>query len=99
MTLLILLPSDNLAPHLAELLQPSLRREVASRVNEAILTVAVGGRGEARLRSLVRLRHWAEQKARETGKDLPPGLSLDVDEGDGVGETNGHNDNADIMVS
>ncbi|KAF2265835.1 hypothetical protein CC78DRAFT_532208 [Lojkania enalia] len=82
MSLLIFLPAETLQPQLADLLNPSLRREVASRVNEAILT-NMGARGEARLRSLVRLRLWAEQKARETGKDLPPELPLGLLDTDG----------------
>ena len=63
MTLLIFLPATGkLQKELAELLEPSLRRDVASRVNEAILT-SMGAHGEARMRSLVRLRQWAETKA------------------------------------
>lgn len=83
MSLLIFLPATGtLQKELSELLEPSLRRTVASKVNEAILT-SMGARGEARMRSLVRLRHWAETKARSASKDIPPVLSLglqDVDE-------------------
>ncbi|KAF1846637.1 uncharacterized protein K460DRAFT_367383 [Cucurbitaria berberidis CBS 394.84] len=72
MSLLIFLPATTgtLQRELVELLEPSLRRNVASKVNEAILT-SMGARGEARMRSLVRLRQWAETKARAAGKDLP----------------------------
>jgi hypothetical protein len=60
MSLLIFLPATGtLQKELTDLLEPSLRRNVASKVNEAILT-SMGARGEARMRSLVRLRHWAE---------------------------------------
>jgi hypothetical protein len=94
MSLLIFLPSETpLQPQFAELLQPSLRREVTSRVNEAILT-NMGARGEARLRSLIRLRVWAEGKARAVGKDLPPVLPLGLED---EMDTNGNAD--DVMVS
>jgi len=98
MSLLIFLPADTLQPQLAELLQPALRRQVASRVNEAILT-SMGTRGEARMRGLVRLRLWAETKAREAGKDLPPSLPLGLQDGDASsGQVNGNGEAADIMV-
>ncbi|KAF2688197.1 hypothetical protein K458DRAFT_361207 [Lentithecium fluviatile CBS 122367] len=95
MSLLIFLPADTLQPQLAVLLQPTLRRQVASKVNEAILT-SMGCRGEARMRGLVRLRLWAERKAREAGKDLPPSLPLGLQ--DGEGQQNGNGEPADIMV-
>jgi hypothetical protein len=100
MSLLIFLPSENpLQPQFAELLQPSLRRDVASRVNEAILTT-MGARGEARLRSLVRLRVWAEDKARAAGKDLPPMLSFGLEDfEESLDVSNGNGDVGDAMVS
>ncbi|KAF2873312.1 CTLH/CRA C-terminal to lish motif domain-containing protein [Massariosphaeria phaeospora] len=98
MSLLIFLPADNLQPQLAELLKPSLRREVASKVNEAIMT-SMGTRGEARMRSLIRLRRWAERQARDTGKDLPPTLPLGLQDADeGMHDANGNGEAADIMV-
>lgn len=98
MSLLIFLPSDDLQPQLAELLKPALRREVASKVNEAIL-VSMGTKGEARMRGLVRLRLWAEMKAREAGKNLPPRLSVGLDDADdGISQTNGNGEVADVMV-
>jgi hypothetical protein len=98
MSLLIFLPSDNLQPQLAELLKPSLRRDIASRVNEAILCSMAGGRGEAKIRSLGRLRLWAENKARESGKDLPPYIPLGLQDADHVSEMNGNGEAPDIMV-
>lgn len=98
MSLLIFLPATStLQKELSELLEPSLRRNVASAVNEAILT-SMGVRGEARMRNLVRLRHWTESKARAAGKDIPPILPLglqDVEERSAEG--NGHN-GVDVMV-
>ncbi|KAF2655562.1 hypothetical protein K491DRAFT_692764 [Lophiostoma macrostomum CBS 122681] len=100
MSLLIFLPTEGaLQPQFAELLQPSLRRDVASRVNEAILT-NMGMRGEARLRSLVRLRVWAEDKARAAGKDIPPAMPLGLQDADeSMNEGHGNSDALDIMVS
>lgn len=69
---LLIFPTDTakLAPELASLVDPSLRREVANRVNEAILH-SQGARREARIRNLVRLRVWGEKKARELRRDIP----------------------------
>ncbi|KAF2031479.1 hypothetical protein EK21DRAFT_87978 [Setomelanomma holmii] len=100
MTLLIFLPATApLQKELADLLDPSLRRNVASKVNEAILT-SMGARGEARMRSLVRLRHWAELKARVAGKDIPPVLPLGLQDADERSvDSNGNNGEvADVMV-
>jgi hypothetical protein len=71
-------------------LQPGLRQSVADRVNKAILT-SRGQRRDARIRSLVRLRAWAENTARDGKKDLPARLELglDGDEKDEAHE-NGH---------
>ncbi|KAF2473859.1 uncharacterized protein BDR25DRAFT_281904 [Lindgomyces ingoldianus] len=86
MSLLLFLPTENLKPELAELIKPSLRREVAGRVNEAILA-SLGARGEAQLRNLVRLRQWAEDKARESGRNIPPFLPFGVQVGPEEGES------------
>lgn len=72
---LLIFPSENLSPSLASLLNPDLRKEIATKVNEAILQ-SQGARKEARLRNLVKLRAWAEQKAREAKKDIPDHLDL-----------------------
>lgn len=100
MSLLIFLPATGtLQKELAELLEPSLRRNVASKVNEAIL-VSMGARGEARMRSLVRLRQWAEIKARSAGKDIPPVLSLGLEADERSAGNGGLNNGeaADVMV-
>lgn len=99
MTLLIVLPATGtVQKELADLLEPSLRRKVASKVNEAIL-VSTGARGESRMRMLVRLRHWAEMKARAAQKDIPPELPLglqDLDEQSSNGNNTG--EAGDVMV-
>ena len=78
---LLIFPSDNLAPQLAELIDPQLRKSVANRVNEAILS-SQGARREAQIRKLVRMRAWSERVARETKKiDIPGGgLGFGLDE-------------------
>lgn len=75
---LLIFPPDNLAPPLAALLDPNLRKDVAKRVNEAILS-SQGERPNPKFVDLVRLRHWAEQKAREAKKDLPEHIELGLD--------------------
>jgi len=98
MTLLIFLPATGkLQEELSKLLEPSLRREVASRVNEAILG-SMGARGEARVRSLVRLRNWAEMKARSAEKDIPPVLPLGLQDVDTPGPVGNNGQGADVMV-
>ncbi|KAA8649938.1 uncharacterized protein ATNIH1004_002617 [Aspergillus tanneri] len=72
---LLIFPPENLTPSLAPLLHPDLRKEIATSVNEAILQ-SQGARKEARLRNLVKLRTWAEQKAREAKKDIPEKLDF-----------------------
>jgi hypothetical protein len=75
MTLVVLPRSDAMnQPHLKELLNLSHRRNIAARVNEAIL-INCGQQREARLRNLVRLRQWSERKLRASGKELPKEIS------------------------
>ncbi|KAG9651958.1 hypothetical protein KCU64_g8528, partial [Aureobasidium melanogenum] len=76
---LLIFPSDKLTPQLKQLLDLSLRQTVASQVNEAILS-SQGQRREARIRNLVRLRAWAEQRARETkSSELPEKIGLGLE--------------------
>ena len=75
---LLIFPADNLAPELAELIDPALRKDVANRVNEAILH-SQGARREAKLRNLIRLRAWSEKKARDVGRDIPDRLSIGLE--------------------
>lgn len=84
---LLIFPIDKMTPELKALLDPSLRQTVATSVNEAILS-SQGERREARIRSLVRLRTWAEQKARDAKIDLPERIELSdiVSNGQEAGE-------------
>ncbi|KAH8696109.1 CTLH/CRA C-terminal to lish motif domain-containing protein [Talaromyces proteolyticus] len=72
---LLIFPAENLTVPLANLLHPDLRKDIATRVNEAILE-SQGARKEARLRNLVKLRAWAEQKARDTKQAIPDHLDI-----------------------
>ncbi|QVM07678.1 hypothetical protein D8B26_002370 [Coccidioides posadasii str. Silveira] len=75
---LLIFPAESLSPSLAALLDPELRKTIANRVNEAILHNQ-GAKREARLRNLVKLRAWAEQKARQMKKDVPDKLDIGLD--------------------
>jgi hypothetical protein len=75
---LLIFPPENLAPSLASLLDPELRRTVASRVSETILK-SQGARGEAKLYSLLRARAWAEREARKANNDLPAKIEFGLD--------------------
>ncbi|KAH7322950.1 CTLH/CRA C-terminal to lish motif domain-containing protein [Stachybotrys elegans] len=72
---LLLFPPDALDPQLAELLDPSLRREAADSVNRAILD-RQSQRRETAIRQIVKMRAWAETAARDKGKDLPTKLAI-----------------------
>jgi hypothetical protein len=93
MSLLVFPPDDSLDPSLACLLQPSLRRDVADQVNQAILEYQ-HQRKETAIRQLVQMRVWSEDVTRkETKKDLPGHIEIgldsdDVDRHDAV--QNGH---------
>lgn len=87
---LLIFDHNELQPQLAAILHPDLRKSVADRVNRAILKCQ-NQRRDAAIRSLVRLRAWAENTARDSKKDLPARieLGLDADESNDTQE-NGH---------
>ena len=89
---LLIFPPNNLAPPLAALLDPKLRKDVAKRVNEAILS-SQGERTKSKLLELVRTRAWAEKKAREAKKDLPERIDLGLDP-----ERNGYDPREDSVM-
>lgn len=78
MALLIFSTDSPPPPMLAGLLDPDLRQDVATRVNEAILQ-GQGLRNQAKLKSLVKLRTWAEKRALEQGKDIPSNTDIWTD--------------------
>ena len=91
---LLLFPNDLLEPQIAALLKPNLRREAADSVNKAILE-RQSKRREAAIRSLVKMRAWAENAAREKGIPLPDRLDIglhgeEADGDHGDSSENGH---------
>ena len=74
MALLIFAP-DNRTPELVELLDPQLRQDIATAVNETLLE-SFGYEPKPKLKSLIKLRAWAERRAREQKVPLPKKLDL-----------------------
>lgn len=72
---LLLIPPNSLEPPLAALLDPSLRREAADRVNKAVME-RHSRRTIAGIRNLVKMRCWAESKARNANVSLPDPLDI-----------------------
>lgn len=72
---LLLFPAESLDPPLAALLDPALRREAADSVNKAILA-RQSTRRDAAIRQLVKMRAWAESRARDKGANLPDRLDI-----------------------
>jgi len=77
---LLIFPPNDLAPALAALLDPKLRKDVAQRVNEAILQ-SQGERTKSKLMELVKTRFFVEAKARQMKKEtnLPEKIDLGLD--------------------
>jgi len=91
---LLIFPPDSLAPPLAALLDPTLRQEVAKRVNEALLR-SQGERTKATLYDLVNHRSWAQQKAVQLKKDsVPDRIDLGFDT-----TQNGHSQNGTLRYN
>jgi glucose-induced degradation protein 8 len=72
---LLIFPHDQLQPELASLLHADLRRETANNVNDAVLRQETDRR-DAAIRSLVKMRAWAESSARTSKKELPSEIDL-----------------------
>lgn len=100
---LLIFPSESLSSSpLASLLDPDLRKSIASRVNEAILQ-SQGSRRDAKLRNLVQVWAWAEQKAREAKKDIPDKLDIGLYQDNDRSSkehslSRSHSDNAEDVV-
>lgn len=103
---LIVYTHDKLEPPLLALLDPQLKQDVAERVNKAILK-SLGRNSEAKIKALIKLRTWAEQKARDAGKDIvPPTLNIGLDQDIVASHDEAMHENgqapgldADVMVS
>lgn len=87
---LLLIPQADLEPPLAALLDPSLRRVAADRVNMAIMERREQ-RTVAGIRNLVKMRCWAENRARDAGIAVPDSLPVGLHgEGNEGSLENGH---------
>ncbi|KAF3080530.1 hypothetical protein TWF569_009150 [Orbilia oligospora] len=62
---LLCFPPDQLSPPLAKLLDPDMRKRVATMVNQTILE-SQEVFSEAKIKSLVKLRAWVEAKAAQS---------------------------------
>lgn len=90
---------DQLIPPLLALLDHQMRRDMAKRVNEAMLN-STGERTKAKLFDLVKLRAWSEEKARESKKELPDHLDIGLDSTNDTHGGHMHgNGNNETMVS
>ncbi|KAK6508187.1 hypothetical protein TWF506_010287 [Arthrobotrys conoides] len=65
---LLCFPPDQLSPPLAKLLDPDMRKQVATMVNQTILE-SQEVFSEAKIKSLVKLRAWVEAKAAQSESD------------------------------
>lgn len=92
---LFLYPRNELRPEQQALLHPDLRREVADKVNMAII-MRQTKRREAAIRQLVKVRTWAEDSARSAKKDLPDRLELGL-HGDDI--DNSHETGSEAMIT
>ncbi|KAK3940135.1 CTLH/CRA C-terminal to lish motif domain-containing protein [Diplogelasinospora grovesii] len=90
---LLIFPHDSLQPELAALLRSDLRRQTATKVNEAVL-LRQTERREAAIRHLVKMRAWAESTARSKKKDLPDRIELGLN-----GEDNDDHDENELMIT
>ncbi|KAL8898633.1 MAG: hypothetical protein Q9207_006603 [Kuettlingeria erythrocarpa] len=95
--MLLIYDYTNIPDEYADQLEPQFRKDIAQRVNEALLKEQ-GERNKARLYDLVRLRAWSEMKAREMNKDLPEHLSLGLESGRGQ-EPSHSNGEGEAMVA
>lgn len=93
---LFLYPRNELRPEQQALLHPDLRREVADKVNKAVIFRQTKRR-EAAIRQLVKVRTWAEDSARSVKKDLPDRLELGLNGEDADGSP--HENGDDAMVT
>ena len=77
--MLLISPPEDLSPELKQLLEPSMRTDLAERVNLAMLC-STGARRDSFLRNLARLRCWGWREAQARGKDAPVRLRMELDD-------------------
>lgn len=95
---LLIFPPDDLEPQLKALLHADLRKDVADKVNKAILS-SQGQRRNAAIRNLVRLRGWAEDTSRDSKKDLPSQLDIGLDADIHVEDSESHENGHEAMIT
>ena len=86
---LLIFPRAKLPAQLKALLEPSLRLEIATLVNDSLLR-REGSQRESQIKRLIKVRQWSEQECRKTQKPipgrLPLGLTADEEKEDGDGD-------------
>lgn len=83
---------------LYELVDPSLRMEVAKDVNSAILRHK-GKPDQSRIHTILQTRAWSEELAREKGNlDLPDDMTVSLQDPPARSE-NGHGDSGDTQMT
>ena len=75
---ILVFPPGQIHPSLAHILEPGLRKDVAKRVNEAMLS-SLGEDRRTRLYELVKTREWVEKKARDANRKLPFRMEIGLD--------------------
>jgi len=80
-----------------ELIDPSLKIEVAKDVNAAILR-SQGRPDQSRIHRILQTRVWAEELARDKDLDLPEDMSVSLWEA-AVDSHNGHGDGGDTQMT
>ena len=98
---LLIFPREKLPAQLKALLEPSLRLEIATQVNEALLR-REGSRREAQIKRLIKVRQWSEQECRKTHKPIPARLPLGLtaeEEKEDVNDVSNGNTDGDAMES
>ncbi len=76
---LLVFPHDSLEPELAQILDPSLRRTVADKVNRAIRDQQARS-SETAIMRLLKVRAWAENTMRQSGASMPDSIDLGLNE-------------------
>ena len=99
---LLIFPWNNLPPELKPLLDSNLRSDIATQINEAILEDH-DFPPEAKIKHLIKIRQWSEQKCRDMKKQIPSRLPLGLtaeEELDGQEDNmNGNSADGDAMVT
>jgi hypothetical protein len=83
---LLIFPNENLPPVLKALLDPGMRQDIASKVNAAILQ-SHGGHSETKIKNLIKLRQWTEERCKDMKKAVPPVIRIGLTAEDAEAES------------